>query len=56
MIKRSSYEDGYDYEDDDYEEHRGPRKFKKDEPPPEKRKKWDRESQYDRDHDYDDRR
>lgn len=55
MNRRSAY-DEYEYDDNDSDQHR-PRKFKKKEVEdhPEK-KKWDRESLYDRDHDYDERR
>ena len=55
-MPRKSYDEEYDYDDNEFEEHRGPRKFKKEEKPVEKKKKWDRESVYDRDHDYDERR
>jgi len=57
MPRRSEYEDDYDYDDDDFEENcRGPRRFKKEEQELEKKKRWDRERYYDRDHDYDERR
>lgn len=54
MSRRSTYED--DYDDIEHDEHKSPRKFKKEEKNTEKKKKWDRESLYDRDHDYDERR
>jgi len=57
MPRRSEYEEDYDYDDEDFEDnHRGPRRFKKEEQSLEKKKKWDRERYYDRDHDYDERR
>lgn len=56
MPRRSPYEEDYDYDDEDYEDSRkGPRRFKKEEPL-DRKKKWEREDQYDRDHDYDERR
>lgn len=55
MPRRSPNDEDYDYDDEDYEDKRGPRRFKKDEPL-EQKKKWDRESSFDRDHDYDERR
>jgi hypothetical protein len=56
-MSRKSYDDEYDYDEDDYEKgYNGPRKFKRAEREIEKKKRWDRESFYDRDHDYDERR
>ena len=56
MPRRSEYEEDYDYEDEDFEDNKGPRRFRKDETVPEKKKKWTRETAYERDHDYDERR
>jgi len=56
MPRKSPYEEDYYYDDEEFEDHKGPRKFKKNEEHSEKRKKWDRESLYDDDHDYDERR
>mgnify|MGYP000060594244 CR=1 FL=1 len=57
-MSRKSYED-FEYEDD-YEDDvkRGSKKLRRpqEEKGHEKKKKWDRESIYDRDHDYDERR
>ena len=57
MPKRS-YEEDYDYYvDEEYEGNRkGPRRFKKDEEAQSKKKKWERESYYEHDSDYDERR
>jgi hypothetical protein len=52
---RSSNED-FEYDSDEHEDQRGPRRFRKEDKEQEKKKKWDRESLYDRDHDYDERR
>lgn len=54
MPRRSLYEDEYNYDEDDENTKRGPRRFKKEDPS--EKKKWDREEQFDRDHDYDERR
>ena len=55
-MSKKSYED-YDYEEDYDDEKRGYRRLRRDsEPVQEKKKKWERESFYDRDHDYDERR
>ena len=55
MNRQSTY-DEFEYDDDDHD-HARPRKFKKNEPTvDEKKKKWDRESFYDKNHDYDERR
>lgn len=55
MRRKSNIEEDYDYDTEDYDD--SPRKFRKtDREDKEKRKKWDRESYYDRDHDYDERR
>mgnify|MGYP000269888276 CR=1 FL=1 len=57
MPRRSQYEEDFDYEDDDYEDTRKKvRRLRKEPESYEKRKKLDRESSYERDHDYDDRR
>ena len=57
MPRRSTYnEEDFDYDDDEYEDHKGPRKFKKEEKQYDKRRKWERESLYNDDHDYDERR
>lgn len=54
-MERRSYDD-FEY-DDDNDDSRRPRKFKKNEPSVvEKKRKWDRESLYDKDNDYDERR
>jgi len=57
MPRRSAYEDEYNYDDED---HNDPRKIirrlKKEPESYEKRKKWDQEREFDRDHDYDERR
>jgi hypothetical protein len=45
------------YEDDyDEEQHKRPRQFRENKPEPEKKRKWDREHNYDRPTDYDDYR
>lgn len=55
MQRRSNEE--FDYDDEDYEDdRRGVRKLKREPDGTGKKKKWDRESFYDRDHDYDERR
>jgi hypothetical protein len=51
-----SYNDKYEYELEQDEYKRQARKFKKAEPVPEKKKKWERESFYDRDSDHNERR
>jgi hypothetical protein len=54
-MERRSYDD-FEYDDDNDDSHRL-RKFRKNEPVlDEKKQRWDRESLYDRDHDYDERR
>jgi len=56
MPRRSPYDEDYDYDDEDVvDTKRGPRRFKKDEDADRKRR-WEREEQFDRDHDYDERR
>lgn len=56
MPKKSMYEEDFDYENEDYEDpKRGIRKLRK-EPEKVNKEKWERESYYDRDHDYDERR
>jgi hypothetical protein len=57
MPRRSQYEEDFDYDDEEFEDnHKGPRRFKKEQDNSSKKKKWERESAYDRDHDYDERR
>ena len=58
MPRRSQYEEDFDYEDEEFDDNnnKGPRRFKKNQEHSEKKKKWDRETAYDRDHDYDERR
>jgi hypothetical protein len=57
MPRRSQYEEDFDYDDEEFEDnHKGPRRFKKEQDQSSKKKKWERESAYDRDHDYDERR
>jgi hypothetical protein len=56
-MSKKSYED-YEYEDDYEDDVKKGSKRPRRQPEPiqEKKKKWDRESIYDRDHDYDERR
>lgn len=57
MPKRSPHDDEFDFDDDDFEDQkRGPRRFRKEDYTPERKKKWEREEAFDRDHDYDERR
>lgn len=56
MPRKSVNEDDFDYDDDTDDIRRGPRKFKQTDTESEKKKKWDRESFYDRNNDYDERR
>ncbi|HEY6437710.1 MAG TPA: hypothetical protein VIY47_14050 [Ignavibacteriaceae bacterium] len=58
MSRRSRYNDeDFEYEDDEYEgQEKGQRRFKKEEKVLEKKKRWDRESIYDHDNDYHERR
>ena len=58
MSRKFSYDnDEYDYGDDEYEDTRiSLKKLRKEPEQVDKKKKWDRESFYDRDHDYDERR
>lgn len=57
MTKKLPYEDGYDFDDEDYSDTRPTvRRLKKEQDAPPKKKKWDRETFYDRNNDYDDRR
>lgn len=57
MPKRSYENDEFDYDNEDYEDNkRGPRRFKKEEKVLEKKKTWDREDRFNRDHDYDEHR
>lgn len=56
MPRKYSYEDDYDYEEDMYEDTRKSLKKLRREPDKIDRKKWERERQFDRDHDYDERR
>lgn len=57
MPRRSPYVDDYDYdEDDEYEEKHPVRRHKKEDNEPEKKRRWDRENNYDRGRDHDDRR
>ena len=57
MPRRSAYEDDYDYDDEDYEDtKRGVRRLRKEPEGHDGRKKWDQDRDFDRDHDYDERR
>jgi len=56
MPRRSPYEEDYEYDDEDYEDRKGPRRFKKEDRDADKKKRWERESDFDRDNDYDERR
>jgi len=56
-MPRRSYEDDFEYNDNEFEENRrGIRKLKKEIETAEKKKQWERESYYNSDHDYDERR
>lgn len=56
MPKKSLYDEEFEYDDDDYEDlKKGVRRLRR-EPEKVDKKKWDRESYYNRDHDYDERR
>lgn len=56
MRRRSPYEEDYEHDDqDENDPRRRVRHFKKDREE-DKKKRWDRESQYNDDHDYDERR
>ena len=57
MPRKFSYNDEYDYDyDDEYEDpKRAVRKLRK-EPDIDAKKKWERDREFDRDHDYDERR
>jgi hypothetical protein len=54
MPRRSPNEDDYEYDEEEYEDRRGPRKFKKDEKQYDNRRK--REQEYDRNNGRDEHR
>ena len=57
MTRRSPYDEDYDYDEEEFEDPRkGIRRLRKEPDSYEKRKKLDREGEYDRDHEHDDRR
>lgn len=56
MPRRSFEDDEFDFDEEYDDNRRGPRRFKKEEKAVEKKKTWDREDRYNRDHDYDERR
>ncbi len=57
MPRRSAYEDDYEYDDEEYvDTKKGPRKLRQEPEGYGKRKQWDQEREFDRDHDYDERR
>ncbi len=57
MPRRSPYEDEFEYNDEDYDDIRkGVRRLRKEPESQDKKKKWDRETLYDKNHDYDERR
>lgn len=59
MLKKSLHDYDYDYDDKDHDHEvtrKSLRQFKKEEIEADRKKRWDRESAYDRDHDYDERR
>jgi len=58
MPRRSPYEDGQYYDDEDEFEdpRRGVRRLKREPEDSKKRKRWEREDAYNLDHDYDERR
>lgn len=56
-MPKKSYDEEYDYVDEEYEDtKRSVRRLRKDPEGYERRKKWDQEREFDRDHDYDERR
>ena len=56
-MPKKSYDDEFDYDDDEFEDYRkGPRRFKKEEKEVDKKRRWEREEAFDSDHDYDERR
>lgn len=56
MSRRSPHNEDYDYDDDEFDDVKKVRRFKKEEKQVDKKKRWDRESYYDRNNDYDERR
>ena len=57
MPRRSAYEDDYEYDDEEYvDTKKGPRKLRQEPEGYGKRKQWDQDREFDRDHDYDERR
>lgn len=56
MPKRSPYEDDYEYDNNEYDEKHRTHRYKKEDREPEKKKRWDRENNYDRGNEHNDRR